>query len=137
MTGSRGPSAPELLAVLDRERPQPLHSQLEQALRDHIRAGRLAPGTRLPSTRRLAADLGVARGVVSEAYAQLGAEGWLVGRRGGGTTVADRAVATPGGPDPATAGHERERIKFDFGVGVPDLSAFPRRRWLAALRAAL
>src|ERR1700754_1265718 len=114
MTGVRGPNSPEVLASLDRELAEPLHAQLERALREHIRAGRLAPGDRLPSTRTLAADLGVARGVVSEAYAQLVAEGWLVGRRGAGTTVAPRAAidgrapASAGGPadgrDPPPAG---------------------------------
>ncbi|WP_422339299.1 GntR family transcriptional regulator, partial [Trebonia sp.] len=50
---------------------------LEAALREAVQTGRLAPGTRLPSSRTLAADLGIARNTVAEAYAQLGAEGWL------------------------------------------------------------
>ena len=63
---------------------------LEQALREAIRDGRLAAGTRLPSTRTLAAELGLARGTVSAAYDQLVAEGHLVAVRGSGTRVAER-----------------------------------------------
>ena len=73
-----------------------MRARLEAALRDAARTGRLAPGTRLPSSRALAADLGLARNTVAEAYAQLVAEGWLTARRGSGTAVADRAAA--GGP---------------------------------------
>jgi len=47
---------------------------LEAALREAVQAGRLAPGTRLPSSRALAADLGIARNTVAEAYGQLVAE---------------------------------------------------------------
>ena len=61
---------------------------VEGALREAIQAGRLAPGADLPSSRSLAADLGLARGTVTSAYEQLVAEGWLVARRGSGTSVA-------------------------------------------------
>ncbi|MGA8115978.1 MAG: winged helix-turn-helix domain-containing protein, partial [Actinocatenispora sp.] len=69
----------------------PRRVRLEQALRDAIRSGRLDPGTRLPATRVLAADLGLARGTVTEAYRQLAAEGYLLSRQGAGTVVAPRA----------------------------------------------
>src|SRR5687768_5190998 len=65
---------------------------LERALRAAIRDGRLAPGTRLPATRILAGELGVARGTVTAAYDQLVAEGYLSARRGAGTVVADMPV---------------------------------------------
>src|SRR5690348_10292113 len=68
---------------------------LEAALRDAVQAGRLLPGTRLPSSRSLAADLGIARNTVAEAYAQLVAEGWLTARQGSGTRVADAAALSP------------------------------------------
>ena len=76
---------------------------LERSLRDAIRAGRLHPGTRLPSSRALAQDLGLARNTIGEAYAQLIAEGWLASRQGAGTWVAeiqalDRARAIPPAP---------------------------------------
>jgi GntR family transcriptional regulator/MocR family aminotransferase len=52
------------------------------ALREAVRSGRLAPGTALPSSRELAADLGASRGLVTGAYEQLTAEGYLTGRQG-------------------------------------------------------
>ena len=73
---------------------------LERALRDGIRSGRLAPQAKLPSTRSLAAELGLARGTVNAAYDQLIAEGYLQARTGSGTIVADLRAAPP-----ATAPH--------------------------------
>ncbi|NLT07022.1 MAG: PLP-dependent aminotransferase family protein [Solirubrobacterales bacterium] len=143
--GSDGPS-PELLAAIDRRAAAPLHAQVERALRGHIRSGRLRPGDRLPSTRALAADLGVARGVVAEAYAQLRAEGRLVANRGAGTRVAARASDSgPARPAPRSSGGGESHlaagpqpaIRFDFRLGIPDLALFPRRAWLAANRRAL
>ena len=66
----------DLFVALDRADGRPLRSQLEEQLRDGVRSGRLHAGTALPSTRTLAAELGVARGVVVEAYGQLVAEGF-------------------------------------------------------------
>ena len=107
---------------------------LESALRDAIRAGRLAAGTRLPSTRALAADLGWARGTVAGAYSQLVAEGWLSARAGAGTVVAaGRETATA---VPAAEPVERS-ARYDLTTGLPDVAAFPRRAWAAALRRAL
>jgi GntR family transcriptional regulator / MocR family aminotransferase len=108
---------------------------LEAALRAAISSGRLSPGTRLPSSRALAADLGVARNTVAEVYGQLTAEGWLAARHGSGTWVADQ-VAAPAVPEPAAAELAR-RARHDLRPGVPDLSAFPAAAWLAAARQAL
>src|SRR5262245_20701804 len=80
-------TSPEVLVELDRSKPRGLRSQVEDELREAIRSGRLTPGTRLPSTRALAADLDVTRGVVVAAYDQLLAEGYLVSRAGSGTVV--------------------------------------------------
>ena len=82
--------SPELLVSLDRS-VGGLRAQLEGALRSAVRDGRLAAGSRLPATRALADELGVSRATVTEAYAQLVAEGYLVGQVGSGTHVA----ATP------------------------------------------
>ena len=76
------------------------------ALRDAVRSGRLAPGTLLPPSRTLAADLGLARNTVAEAYAELVAEGWLASRQGAGTWVVN------------TGGEQRR----------PGRAAFARRR---------
>jgi GntR family transcriptional regulator / MocR family aminotransferase len=108
---------------------------LEASLRAAIRAGRLRPGSRLPSTRALADDLGFARGTVAEAYAQLQAEGYLTARRGGGTWVGELAVPPlPGStPSPAPA----RPARFSFHPGLPDLTAFPHATWVSALRRGL
>ena len=108
---------------------------LEGALRDAIRAGRLRTGTRLPSSRALAADLGVARNTVAEVYSQLIAEGWLTARTGSGTSVAPHRAPAPGAP--VTARPEQAVPRYDLRAGVPDLSAFPRRAWLATARKVL
>ena len=107
---------------------------LERTLRDALRGGRLAPGTRLPSSRALARDLGLARNTVAAAYAQLVAEGWLEGRQGAGTRVAlhpSVALPAPSAPPP------HRTPQFDLRPGVPDLTSFPRNAWLAAARRAL
>ena len=70
-------------------------ADLVEALHESIRTGRLAAGTRLPSSRSLAKDLGIARNTVADAYGQLVAEGWLTARQGSGTVVATRVSALP------------------------------------------
>ncbi len=77
----------DLFVRLDPASSRPLYIQLYEGLRDAILAGRLRGGERLPSTRVLAADLGVARNTVIVAYDRLRAEGYVDGRRGGGTRV--------------------------------------------------
>ena len=109
---------------------------LEAALREAVQAGRLAPGTRLPSSRALAADLGIARNTVAEAYGQLVAEGWLTARQGSGTRVAGGAGAAsaPAATRPSPTARPG---RYDLRAGRPDLSAFPRAGWLAAARKSL
>jgi len=107
------------------------------AIRDAIRSGRLVPGTRLPSSRALAADLGVARNTVARAYAELIAEGWLTSQHGSATLVSQRAgevvrsVAAP--PQRRAPG----RLDNDLRPGHPDLSSFPRTEWSRAVKRAL
>jgi len=147
-TSERGGSYDLLLDLAGR------HSRaaLEDALREAVREGRLAAGSRLPSSRVLARDLGVARNTVADAYGQLVAEGWLTARQGSGTTVAERPAPrrrpTPAGAaaldvaqGPRTG--PAELVPFATGLpyvlwpGSPDLSAFPRSAWAAATRRAL
>ncbi|WP_217235112.1 PLP-dependent aminotransferase family protein [Streptomyces sp. AC555_RSS877] len=113
-----------------------LRRGLTDALREAVRTGRLAPGTRLPSSRALAADLGIARNTVAEAFADLVAEGWLTARQGSGTRVAGRPVPVPA-VGPAPGGLTPSRPVYDLVPGTPDLSAFPRTAWLKAARRAL
>jgi len=107
---------------------------LEEALREAVRSGRLEDGARLPSSRSLAGDLGLARNTVAEAYSQLIAEGWLVSRHGSGTRVASGVARAEQPPAPAA---ETRRPRYDLRPGSPDASAFPRAAWLSAARRAL
>ena len=154
----------ELFAPLDRESPAPLRAQLEDAICAAITGGGAPPGTKLPASRTLAEALHVSRGVVTEAYAQIAAEGWIEIRRGAAPIV--RAVPAAGigpyggpqpaiikGSDPSTlCSHEnpcseqdgsikgsdpRTGVRVDVTATAPDLSAFPRRVWSAALRRVL
>ncbi|MFF3708268.1 MocR-like pyridoxine biosynthesis transcription factor PdxR [Streptomyces phaeochromogenes] len=111
---------------------------LIRALREAVRSGRLTPGTRLPPYRSLAADLGVARNTVADAYAELVAEGWLTARQGSGTLVAERAE--PLGAHtrvPKKAPPRARGPRHDLRQGTPDASSFPRAAWLASYRRAL
>ncbi|MFJ4833905.1 PLP-dependent aminotransferase family protein [Streptomyces sp. NPDC088747] len=111
---------------------------LIDALREAVRGGRLAPGTGLPPYRSLAADLGVARNTVADAYAELVAEGWLTARQGSGTRVAARAEPL-GAPArvPVKAPARARGPRHDLRQGTPDASSFPRAAWLASYRRAL
>ncbi|MEU0739667.1 PLP-dependent aminotransferase family protein [Streptomyces sp. NPDC006134] len=111
---------------------------LIRALREAVRSGRLAPGARLPPYRSLAADLGVARNTVADAYAELVAEGWLTARQGSGTRVAERTrPPRPAARTPRKAPPRARGPRHDLRQGTPDVSAFPRTAWLAAYRRAL
>ncbi|REE95815.1 PLP-dependent aminotransferase family protein [Thermomonospora umbrina] len=94
----------DLPLLLDRTAAEPLTAQLIAQLRTAVREGRLTAGERLPASRALATTLGVSRTVVMDAFAQLYAEGWLDGRHGSGTYVADVHPVPPPPPDPETRG---------------------------------
>jgi GntR family transcriptional regulator/MocR family aminotransferase len=127
-----GPVEGRLLTV-DRADPRPLHEQIEQALRAGIRSGRLGAGARLPSTRGLSVELGISRGVVTAAYGQLAAEGYLVTRPGAPVRV---STAIRGAHvRPAARTLERD-FAYDMRPGLPDLAGFPRHHWQRSLSAA-
>jgi GntR family transcriptional regulator/MocR family aminotransferase len=115
--------------------PKQRRRALEEHLRDAIRSGQLGPGARLPSSRALAEDLGLARTTVTEAYGQLELEGYLDTRRGAGTWVANLALT----PRRAAVPENRSarQLRFSFNPGVPDLSAFPHTAWAKSLLEAL
>lgn len=121
---------------LDRAPGRSLRARVENALRDAVRSGLLAPGSRLPSTRQLAAQLELSRGVVVEVYAQLAAEGYLRARAGAGTTVATAHTAGQAAGRPEISGSIATRepaVRHDLSPFVPALDAFPRQVWGAAL----
>ncbi len=123
-----------MLVELDRTLELPLHEQLERSLRENIRSGRLPAGDRLASTRALAAELGISRGVVTEAYGQLAAEGYIETRQGAPVRVA-RAVR--GASETVPARSLLASFNYNFHPGLPDLASFPRNSWLRSLRVAL
>ena len=109
---------------------------LADAIRHAIRDGRLIEGTRLPSTRALATDLGLARGTVTQAFDELAIEGYLRIRRGAGAVV----VGMPGQAQPPRAmppSTPRPQPRWNLLPGRPDVTLFPRTTWLAATRRAL
>ncbi|MGX5697009.1 MocR-like pyridoxine biosynthesis transcription factor PdxR [Agromyces soli] len=107
-------------------------ASLERALRAAIVDGRLAPGTRLPPSRALASDLGIARNSIAEVYARLVGEGVLEARVGSGTWVRELP------PQPGGARVDRStRFDLDLRGGLPDASGFARSAWVRAVGRAL
>jgi GntR family transcriptional regulator / MocR family aminotransferase len=128
--------ARELFVVLDRLERTPMARQLEEQLREAIQSGRLLAGHQLPSTRMLADELGVSRGVVVRAYSQLGAEGYVTLRQGANPHVSSVGVPEPA-PSGPVASEEEPRFRYDLRPERPDVSQFPRREWLRSLRQAM
>jgi GntR family transcriptional regulator/MocR family aminotransferase len=121
----------ELLLEVDLHRGQ-MRRALREELRVAIQDGRLVAGTRLPASRRLAADIGVSRGVVTDAYEQLAAEGYLEVNARSAPVVA--AVVAPA---PARREPPPRTWRFDFNAVSPDASLFPRRAWVRAVERVL
>ena len=130
---TRRSRAPEVLVDLDRSAPETLSRQLERALRDGVRSGSLRAETPLPSTRVLATELGVSRGLVVAAYAQLGAEGYLRLRRNAPPVVASGVGVAAEARKLAAGPAWPHNLRPD----LPDYGAFPRAEWLKSYRAAL
>lgn len=120
---------------IDKSTQTPLIRQIYEQIRFKILSGQLKAGEKLPPTRRLASDLGISRIVVMEAYEQLIAEGYLEGRQGSGTTVADGIY--PGNVhEPAKrqvgnafAIQEQKGDLINFRTGVPAVDTFPKKEW--------
>ncbi|TDV09305.1 PLP-dependent aminotransferase family protein [Paraburkholderia caballeronis] len=147
-----------ILARLDRTSGEPVYRQLLSLMQQAILTGQLAAGTKLPSSRTLATDLGIARNTVLHVYDQLSAEGYVISTTGSGTYVADtrpdaEALAPrPAACDPKAAADapastfprggmsvRGQRLIDEAGVsakqwgafmpGVPDVAEFPARTW--------
>lgn len=132
-----------------------LRAQLYRQLRDAVMEGRLAPGAPMPSTRGLAAVLGISRSTLIEALDQLRAEGYLETRQGAATRIATlnpehlRRGAPPAAARHAAAGTVsaappgKDDWRHDdpptpvtaraFRPGLPDIRAFPAREWATHL----
>ncbi|WP_437758565.1 PLP-dependent aminotransferase family protein [Sorangium sp. So ce1389] len=120
--------------ALDRASRRSLALQLADGLRRAVVSGELAPGARLPPSRQLAAELGIARRLVTDAYEQLTGEGYFETRAGHGTYAAALPVRAPHASvsGAATLRPRRPTIRFDFTPGIPDLARFPRQAWRRA-----
>jgi GntR family transcriptional regulator/MocR family aminotransferase len=141
ITQSNSAFPADLLIELDRSRPRGLRTQLEHGLRQAITSGSLPPGTVLPPSRVLAAELDVSRSLVVGAYEQLTVEGYLEARQGSGTRVrAVRAALTQAARDgtvPQSAPYWPVRIGPSGRIassGLPDPALFPRSQWLRHYR---
>ncbi|WP_297442489.1 PLP-dependent aminotransferase family protein [Acidocella sp.] len=134
-----------LQARLNRQSAVPLYRQLQESLLEAVLEGELPPGRKLPSSRLLAGELGLARNTVIEVYEALSAQGCLETRHGSGTYVADLASERLP-PPPATIApvapklSARGRVLIEdaqvfprqwgaFMPGVPDVTEFPTRIW--------
>jgi len=120
-------------------RPESGRQGLADAFRRAIRDGRLPPGTAVPSTRALAADLGIARGTVTRVYADLADEGYLRTAQGAPTRVAAGSATPPSTRDKSgpRAAPWVPDVRWDLYPGRPDLSSFPRTAWVSATRRVL
>ena len=149
-----------MLLALRRTPQAPLHRQIYEALKAGIRDGHFRPGSRLPSTRALCADLKVSRNTVLSAYEQLLAEGYAVSRARATTVVADvvaprtTAADTPAGAiapprlssyaqrltrepsmPPSGSYAARPGLRWDFRYGKPAVNDFPHDVWRRLLAA--
>ncbi len=146
-----------LALPVDRSDPAPVVRQIARAIAEHVRAGRLHAGERLPGTRSLSRLLQVHRNTVAAAYAELAAEGWIETAPGRGTFVSGeiptglargsaahgraRASRSPGydlPPGPAPPLEQAVPPGFiDFEGGIPDLRLVPVAELARAYRRAL
>jgi GntR family transcriptional regulator / MocR family aminotransferase len=130
----------DLQLTVDRRLASPLHEQVRTQIVRMIKTGMLGPGVRLPSSRRLADDLNVARSVVVEAYQQLVAEGYLTSTSRSGTSVSKLARSSTGTATPGAYKSRNDRtvpVLWDLRIGLADVSGFPRSAWLACLQQVL
>jgi len=130
----RNLQARDLLLLVDRSRPAPVSRQLEEQMRSAIQSGAFAAGEQLPSTRVLAQDIGVSRGVIVRVYGQLAAEGYLSLRQGAAPTV---RAAVRFDPKTAAQPNGRPRVLYNLRPHLPEVATFPRRAWLRAVRDSL
>ncbi len=137
----RTSSAATLALHLEFASGEPLHLQLGRQLRSLVLAGRMTPGSRLPSSRTLATDLGVSRATVVLAFEQLASEGYVEGRHGSGMFVASglpESVSLGGGripnlAEPTRSARAAPEPSRPFQLGATDASLFPYRDWARRL----
>jgi GntR family transcriptional regulator/MocR family aminotransferase len=112
-----------LAARLNRAAPEPFYRQVLRLMQQAILTGQLPPGTKLPSSRTLSGELGIARNTVLHVYDQLTTEGYVISTTGSGTYVADTR------PDSAAVNARTTELASEpvgLGARVPDPN--PRER---------
>jgi GntR family transcriptional regulator / MocR family aminotransferase len=147
MAISSAPPLPVDLSGIQLDAQQGLARQLYQALRERILDGRLQRRTRLPASRDLASLLGISRNTVTRAFDQLYAEGYIEGRIGAGTYVAELSAAARPVPAPQAQPSDAPQSAAlqllqnhhlnpplsgaprAFRVGVPAFDLFPFETW--------
>src|SRR6266852_3466799 len=162
-SGSRKLNRPahmQISVLLDRSRPDSLTTQMVDQIRDAIRCARIAPGTRLPSSRRLSEQLAISRNTVMRAYDLLLMEGIVESRPASGIYVAEPLPLNSAAMQPVSdprdhimqvrmpmplrqgrtqgAAHAaRNRLLYDFFPGHPGADLFPLKTWRRLLQANL
>jgi len=126
--------ARDVLLRLDRSLSVPVSRQIEEQLRCAIQSGALVGGEQLPSTRVLAQDLGVSRGVILRVYNQLAAAGYICLRQGAAPRVRTGVHIEPQKADPSGCG---PKVVHDLRPHLPEVASFPRQPWLRAVRESL
>jgi GntR family transcriptional regulator/MocR family aminotransferase len=150
----------QISVLLDRSRPESLTTQMVDQIRDAIRCARIAPGSRLPSSRRLSEQLAISRNTVMRAYDLLLMEGIVESRPASGIYVAEQQPRPAAAAPPAFAADDqmlrprmpmplrprtaqapthstRNRLLFDFFPGRPSADLFPLKTWRRLLQANL
>lgn len=120
---------------LDRTSDIPLYRQIYDSFRSKILQGEMKSGEKLPSSRELAVSLLVSRNIIVEAYDQLLSEGYIEGRHGSGTFVAEgtylehltQQAFIP--IESARETNEKNNDLIHFRAGIPALDLFPRKTW--------
>ncbi|QHQ63373.1 aminotransferase class I/II-fold pyridoxal phosphate-dependent enzyme [Anaerocolumna sedimenticola] len=122
---------------IDRTLPLSIARQLENQIRDAILCKKLPSGTKMPPTRRLAEELGVARNTIIQVYEQLVAEGYLNSTLGSGTYVSVIGIlpdSSRKNKDRQIKNHNLQKGIISFNAGNPDSNAFPKSQWAKILK---
>ena len=122
------------MTLIDKSAAMPLYEQLYEAYKKQILAGLLCPGTKLPATRRLAADLGIGRNTVDNAYQQLEIEGYVTAKPCSGYIVNEidlpnEVPVSNLAAAPQRLKHQTTLARYDFGSGRVASSLFPFKAW--------
>ncbi|MBP9024262.1 MAG: PLP-dependent aminotransferase family protein [Spirochaetes bacterium] len=123
---------------IDRSLRNPIRNQLYEQLLERILKGELAPGTKMPSSRHLHEKNNISRNIIIEVYEQLSSEGYLEGKPGKGTWVAENVILGDSyrrrvQTETATEKKTKRKDLIRFNCGIPDLKQFPEKKWKRSL----